>query len=109
MANPHRGEVGFTALGKNWTLKYGANALATLEKRFDTKLSRLGEILADVSVGEMIIFMAAGLQKYHPGVTDEQAGDIMDDVGLQQAGGLIGEAITLSVSPGEAKAETSGQ
>lgn len=105
MANPHRGEVAFTANGKMWTLKFGANAFATMERRFGVKLAKLGDILADVGAADLISLVAIGLKKYHPEITEDAAGDLIDDIGLIEAGKLIGEAINLAVPTGEAAAE----
>ncbi len=87
-------DVTFEALGQAWKLRLGVNALADLEAA--TGMS-INEVFAQVDgaklkVGTLRLIVQAALSQSHPGVTIKQAGDIMDDVGLTEVAGLIGEA-----------------
>lgn len=97
MANPHRGEVGFDADGKEWLLRYSTNALCTLEDDLDISTGELVEKMQQPSGVRMSTLRAvfwAGLQDHHPEVTKEQAGDLMTEIGFANVGPLIGEAFT---------------
>lgn len=109
MANPLRGEVGFEADGKSYTLRFGTNELVSLEQRLGVKARQFGEVLADASFEQVRAIFTIGLQRHHNGTTDEAAGDVMDAIGLQEVAGLIKRAIEASfgsAEPGEAPAGT---
>jgi hypothetical protein len=108
-ANPARGEVGFEADGKAYTLKLATNELAACEKRFGIKINGFEAFFRDPSISDIITMFAIGLQRHHPGTTDAAAGDIIDALGFTEAARLIVESVQLSFpapTPGEAVAET---
>jgi hypothetical protein len=91
MANPERGEVGLTATRtvdgqpqtKEYTLKMSTNAAVALQRKCKKPMS---EIVAHVEKMDFeairdIAFML--LQKHHADEikTQEQAGDVLDDLG----------------------------
>src|SRR5262245_54422767 len=85
MANKAKGEVGFEADGKAYTLVFTFNAMCALESQLD------GETFAGVAAAmvsgrlkamHIRAMIWAGLQRDHKGVTVNQAGDLVDDIGL---------------------------
>lgn len=104
MANKHRGEVTFEALGEMRRLRFGTNALCEIEAAFgegiNETLARLQS--ENPSIRTMRTIMACGL-----GVSESMAGDIVDDIGIDWVGELIGEAMTLAFPPQDTKAGNS--
>lgn len=100
-------EVSFEASGKVWTLRFGVNAIADLEERFDKPISA---IFAEIDgraprIGTFRTLVQAGLTER---LTDTAVGDLMDEVGLARMGDLLGSAVKAAfpdASAGEAPAE----
>lgn len=88
MANRERGEVGMTIGGEAYTLVLNTNAMALLETLFSTaeKEVTFDQVLARINAGSVRHirgFVWAALKQFHPTITIEKAGDL-----IQQAGGL---------------------
>jgi hypothetical protein len=87
MANREKGEIGLTINGKSYTFVMNTNALVKLQAVLTEKgqpiatMEAIYAALHQQSVAHMRAFFWAGLQKYHPDVTVESAGDLMDDAG----------------------------
>lgn len=104
MANPARGEVGFDAGGESYTLKYGVNALAEIERAFGVKMRELAPVLADPTIDQVLVLIRCGLR---PRRDAEAVGDLIDEIGgLEKAGDLLKEAFELAFAQGEARAGT---
>lgn len=101
-----RGGVTFDALGKPREFKFTTNAICRLEERAGKSLQ---EVLADTAEGgrRMVAFrllMWAGLGD----LTLDDAGDIMDDIGLAEVDRIIAEGLKLAFPPKEPSAEGNG-
>lgn len=95
MANPYRGEVNLQAGDKTYTLVYTINALCDVEEANPGV-----NILSDFSKISNIRLMAlAGLKKYHPEITKANVGDLLQEVGLEEAKIAISEAIARAFPP----------
>lgn len=85
--------VEFEAHGKVRLLRYGTNALCRIETATGQGITEAAKRLqGDVSLSDLRLFWWAGLGD----VTMDQAGDLMDEVGFDRAGELIGKAFTLA-------------
>lgn len=103
MGNPARGEVGFEAGGQRYTLKFGVNALAELERSFGVRLREITPILSDPTVDQVVEVVRIGLR---PSLTAEEVGDVLDEIGgIAGASELMREAFALAFPAGEAAAE----
>lgn len=112
MANRHRGEVSFAAGGETYTLRYSANALAELEDALDKSVGEIVELMQSqkgLRIKTVRTIFRAGLLDRHPDITDQQAGDIISDVGLGEAANLLGRAFTAAFPPVEGGASESPQ
>ena len=81
--NPHKGDVTFSVAGKDYTLRYSHLALANLESDLDKGLIQIIDELSNsqtMRIGTMIALLRAGLQKYHPDVTREEAAELLDEI-----------------------------
>lgn len=96
------GAVSFEAGGKRHSLRYGMNALCALEDRLGTDVSQLGTIMASgMNMRTLRTVFACGLGDK---VTDAQAGDLMDELGVTRAGELVAEAMQAAFPAAEGDA-----
>jgi hypothetical protein len=82
---------GKSALGE-YTLEYDFNALCVAEEH----VGPLGEAMQKMSTGSLTIVRAlfwAGLQKNHPEMTLNQAGNIAQQYGFETVGEAVGKGI----------------
>jgi len=109
MANPDRGEVDLKAGDTLYVLRFCTNSMRHLENVLDRSTPEIMEAFKEpqkARLGLMQNIMWAGLLDRHPGITLEQAGDVMDEAGHEAAGAAIGEALTLWLpAPSGAKKE----
>lgn len=90
MARPD-GAVSFEAAGARQTLRFGINQLCDIEDRLGVGVTQLGEVMkGGLSMRQLRTIFAAGVGS---GITDHDAGDMIDEIGVQRAGELVGEAM----------------
>lgn len=98
MANPIKGEVSFESNGQTYIFKLGTNAQALLEDRVKMSMpawfKKRGE---NFSAGDIRLIMWAGLYRQHK-LTEEDVGDLIDDIGAEKAGEIFMQAVNLSAS-----------
>lgn len=84
------GGVEFEAGGKRRVLRYSMNALVRLEEATGRSVTELGELLGEGArmTDVRLMFWAA----LDGAPTLDEAGDVMDEIGLDRAGRLISEA-----------------
>ena len=94
MANKERGEVSFEALGKSWTMKIGTGAMCEMEDTLGKGISEISQELSGKSVKLSLLrtIFWASLQRHHAGTTLQECEDIIDEIGVAEAGPLIGKA-----------------
>ena len=106
MANPMKGEVGFTAGGEQYALIYTINALVTLEQKLGVTTAQIGELLgANLSMGNLRTLFWAGLLERHD-CTEEGAGELISEIGIQKAG-LLGHAVVRATADIDGQWQTS--
>ncbi len=101
MPNPTRGEA---SLG-DYTLRFDINAFCELEDALDAGMQ---EILATISAGMNFrtarAVVRAGLLHSDPAMTDQRAGEIISDNGLEASLEAVGAAIAAALPSAEGKA-----
>ena len=99
-----RGVVPFRALGRDLELRFTTNALCRVEAVSGRGFSELAaELGGNFRITDLRILFAAGAD-----ITElAEAGDAIDELGLQVAGELVGKAI-MAAFP-EASAEGNGK
>lgn len=96
MANPHKGEVSFDALGKSYTMRLGTNARALVEDRMGVSWSSLMCRPAEEwRERDAIVIMWAGLHQHHQ-MTEQEVGDLIDAVGAEEVGRLLLKAFGVA-------------
>lgn len=105
MANKERSEVSFDVQGKTWTMKIGTGAMCEMEDATGKGISELSKELSGDKVKLSLLRMIfwAALQKHHKGTTIEECDDLIDDIGITEAGPLIGRAFQAAFPKAEAK------
>lgn len=108
MANDIRGEVAFQALGRDWTLKLGNGAVRDIEASTGKPFPQVGKDLADeatASISLLTLVFCAALKKQHPDINMNVCDDIIDEIGHEQAGTLLGQAFLLMQPQGKGGAD----
>lgn len=98
MANSEKGEVSFEVEGKTYKLRYSTNALCEMEDAAGVGAVEFANSLSDekkVRIKDLRTMFWAGLFDNHK-ITIEEAGSLLDVVGLEFVGSLCGEAFTLA-------------
>lgn len=94
-----KGEVGFDADGKRYTLVFSIDALCNLEEAAGCSIAKIGKIWADPDQPQLHIVKAAfwaALTDNHPDITKQEASRLMASLGFVQAGQLVLEAFSLA-------------
>lgn len=100
-----RGTILFEAGDKAHALRLGTNQLAEAEDAFGKPINAIVQEMQgdNVRVSDLRRFFAiAG------GMTESEAGDVMDEIGIAKAGELLGQAMTAAFPADEAAAGKSG-
>ncbi|MFD1950683.1 hypothetical protein ACFSGX_07875 [Sphingomonas arantia] len=104
MTTATKNEVGFAANGLPWTLVYDFNALCSIEEALGETLGRLTDLSSPTRARTVF---RVGLEHHHGVMTDAEAGAIIQDIGVEKAGELIGYAFQLAF-PDPAETEDGG-
>ncbi|UUP19505.1 hypothetical protein [Nitratireductor thuwali] len=103
MANRHKGEVSAKIDGTEYTLRIATNEWCMLEDEFDKTTDEiLNEFYQTLAAGKLRMhfirkLFRAALIGQKPEITLEEAGSIMSDLGLVEAGALLGKVVTASM------------
>lgn len=103
MANRERGEVEIQAGGSSYTLKLDVNAMVALEDLFSTSTREMAfaDIWQKVQSGQLKYvrgFLWAMLQHHHRGMTLEETGRLIDEIGSSNLGQTFTSA-AMSATP----------
>ena len=98
MANPIKGEVAFEVEGEGYTLVLDFNALCDLEDDLPGLMDGSAEMKSPKAIRTVF---AAGLAKYHAGLSLSDAGDLIQSIGIARAGEIVAEAFNASFGGGE--------
>lgn len=82
--NKQTGHVTLQADGKDYTLRFGTNAIVALEEEFDMSMSDLGKKLGDnawMTVRKIRTIMWCGMRSDNDDIDLETVGDIIDENG----------------------------
>ncbi|WP_066486129.1 hypothetical protein [Sphingomonas sp. CCH9-F2] len=90
MANPIKGEVGFSVGEGRFTLAYDFNALCTMEGDLDVSIEDVGTKMDSISAVRTMFRI--GLEAHHGRLSDIEAGNLIHQLGLEEAGALITKA-----------------
>ena len=98
-----KGEVRFDAEGASYCLIFTIDALCALEDRVNKSVEEIGAAMSkSPRLSLLRSLFHAGLREHHKDLTEKRAGEIMQGIGLDKAGALIGEAFTAAFANPEA-------
>lgn len=88
---------------RTYTVRFGANALIALQDELGESLDNLakriqGDSMA-VSLRDLRVMLWSGLVTHHAGITLAQAGEIIDDAGMEAVAKALNDAIKSSAVP----------
>lgn len=109
MAHLLKGEVAINlADDESYTLVYSVNAIIALEQETGLPITRIGEFLGGeaFSFGNARTFFWAGLIEHQPDMSQDDAGSIMSQLGIETALVMATDALKASL-PQEAAKGTS--
>jgi len=97
MANSVKGEVDFMAGGRKYIFRLGINAQVMIEARVGMPVNKYVQEKGDaMGATDIRLLFYAGLQHHHPEVSEEYAGNIIDEIGAAEAAQIFIEAAMLS-------------
>ena len=99
MTNAVKGEVIFEAGGKTYTFKLGTNAQVMIENKTGLSMGKFlnKERLEDMGAKDIRLIFWAGLFRQHQ-CTEEEVGDIIDEIGPQRVADIFLEAFEVAKS-----------
>lgn len=96
MGNPLKGEVDLKTASASYTLALGINEIIIVENLLDVSIVDIASWFGDRSrfrLGSIRAVLFAALSRHHDGISLEQAGEIIGEVGLDVAVDKLGQAI----------------
>jgi len=97
MSNPVKGEVHFDARGQAWTFKLGTNAQVLIESKAGMPMPQFIKRFDNLGASEIRMIFWAGLQRQHPEVTEDDVGDMIDELGADRVADIFKEAFESAV------------
>lgn len=115
MADPE-GPVTFEAGGEKYTAVFGFRAMKAVETHYElpfmraiqqampnvspedaTDKAKLAAASADIRLSDVGKLFEFSLLKHHPDLTEAQADDLIDEIGLERVSEIISEALTAAL------------
>jgi hypothetical protein len=116
MADHPDGLVTFEAAGKKFTAVFGFKAMKAVEAHFDKPFFRaiqsampdlkpedagdkkkIAEASAGIKFSDIGTLFGFALLKHHPDLTETDIEDMIDDIGLETASEVLGQALTAAL------------
>lgn len=117
MAGDPEGLVRFEAGGKKYTAIFGFKAMKAVEVHYDKPFFRaiqaampqldakdlgdkakIAEASADIRFSDIGKLFECALLRHHPDLSEEQIEDLIDEIGLERASSVIGDALTAALA-----------
>src|SRR5262245_53255773 len=97
MANPLKGEVSFEANGRRYIFVLGTYGLAALQRRSGMSTAAFfNRQKTEFGMDDILAIVWCGLQRHHKSITEEEASDVIDQLGQERIGEIISEGISLA-------------
>lgn len=108
MANPVIGEVAIELPDAHYRFVLGTYGQAAIERELGKPLGEVFKEGVTVGVRELLAIFYGGLLRHHD-LSQRQASDVLDAVGMDRAGTIVAEAVQLAfpdakTNPRKAKA-----
>jgi hypothetical protein len=99
MANPHKGEVAFTAGDHTYVLHFSAESICQLEDKLDLSINEIGKLMADPGRFRMRLLRDvfwAGLLDKQDGIDIEATKRVLSQLKPNTATALVARAFELA-------------
>jgi len=99
MANPLRGEVELKTPEKTYTMRMSINAIVNIENDFDLCITEVAQLLGEAKgmrIGHLRTIVKRALGDEHPGLSDDEVGEIIGGAGVNETGEAIRQAMNLA-------------
>lgn len=106
MANPNKGEVGFKADGKDYRLRFSADAICNLEDELNLTVNQIGKLMQDPETLRMSMVRTAfcvGLRDAHPEIDADGARAVFKTLKLMTAITLVSKSFSLAFTDDESE------
>jgi hypothetical protein len=107
IANEHRGEYGIP--GTEYVLRFRTNDFASAETVSGENIMSILSMDQVPPIWHMRLILWCGLRWQNPDITIDQAGDIMDDIGLAAMPEIISSAVNTAFAKGAEADEKKGK
>jgi hypothetical protein len=116
MADHPDGLVSFEAAGVKYTAVFGFKAMKAVEAHYDKPFFRaiqsampsispedagnkakIAEASADIKFSDIGFLFGFALLRHHPQLTEQDIEDLIDEIGLEKASEVIGNALTSAL------------
>lgn len=116
MSHDPEGKVTFKSSGRNFTAIFAYRAMKEIERRYDLPFFRaiqhimpsvdpadagdqakIAEASADIRFGDVGNLLQFSLMKFHPTIDEDAVEKIIDDIGIEEACRIIGEALAAAL------------
>ncbi|MFN3312935.1 MAG: hypothetical protein ACK46Q_05665 [Hyphomonas sp.] len=88
-----RGTIRFEADGKDYAIRFGTNQIVGIEEAFGKTFREVTESMqgGDIQMKDFRSFFAIAA-----GLPDDEAGDVIDEIGHDRVGELLGQSLQAS-------------
>lgn len=104
MANPLRGEVELATPDKTYIMRMGINAIVSIEDHFDKGINAIASDLGQAEgmrIGNLRTIVMYALREHEPGITAEQAGEVIGKAGFAATAEAIQKAMVAAFPSAE--------
>ena len=109
MTNVTKGEVTFEVRGKTFTFKLGTNAQAMIEAKVGKTMQKfIADKGGDIGATDIRMIIHAGLFRHHQ-LTEEEVGDLIDEVGADRIAEIMVEAQKSSEASATSHEKNNGE
>ena len=113
MANSERGEIDVKVGEKTYVFRLGINELISLQRALGLQDEDIQEFFqrlgGDLTLEKLRTVVFHGLKRAQPEVTEDDAGDVIDSIGISGVAPLIIESIKLGAPIADPDAKRAGK
>lgn len=110
MANMHRGEAAVSIGGRDYRFVFTIHAICEVESAENLPIGMVMQKLQRGYVSTICILVWGGLREHHPEMTLKAARELtvalVEDVGAEEAGRIIGEAVSAAFPQPKAEVDS---
>lgn len=113
----HDGMITFDAAGKRYSAVFGFKAMKTVEAHYDLPFfqalqgampslapedandpAKVAAAGASIRMTDVSKLFEAALSRHHSDMTEDQVDDLIDEIGIERAGEILGQAVSAAIA-----------